>query len=299
MFGERRIVDNRTFLLGLDKLYRDAIKPHEREELLRCARHVAAVLHVPPKNVPVEGYYTEDQLLTEYFSFMRALQSVDEERTRAVASLPEFQRLSEVMSAPLYGKPEHSGKLFPSGLDALSHALFDTRPEWSLERLTETAYNAAEKMDDFSLVGLAARIRDPIVLTATRESVVLYARAAPTSARGLRTPTYIWNVDKELAEQARRFIDAFRVLFGDQLPPPKPKQAKSYWQACKANKILGRCVRLGYNDAVSPVLQYHWAICRGDDYNFRVQEFWHQEVWTTERYRTVIDPGGRCPESLK
>ena len=134
MFGEHRIVDNRTFLLGLDKLYRDAIKPHERGELLTCARHVAAVLHVPPKNVPIEGYYTEDQLLTEYFRFMRTLQSVDEKRTPAVASLPEFQRLSDVMSAPLYGKPEHSGKLFPSGLDALSHTLFDTRPEWSLER---------------------------------------------------------------------------------------------------------------------------------------------------------------------
>lgn len=295
MFGERHIVDNRTFLLGLDKLYRNAIKPHERGELLRCARHVAAVLHVPPKDVPVEGYYAEDQLLTEYFCLMRALQAVNQECTPEVASLPEFQRLLEVASAPLYGKPLHTGMLLPAGLDALSRALFDTKPEWSLERLTETAYNAAQEMDDFSLVGLAARVRDPIVLIATRESVVLYAAVMVGSALRPRPPKYIWNVDTELAEQARRFIDAFRVLFGDQLPPPEPKQVERYWHACQDNEILGRCVRLGYNDAVSPVLQYHWAICRRDDYSFRVQEFWHPEVWTTERYRTVIGYVGRCP----
>jgi len=32
MFEECRIVDNRTFLLGLDKLYRDAMKRQERGE---------------------------------------------------------------------------------------------------------------------------------------------------------------------------------------------------------------------------------------------------------------------------
>jgi hypothetical protein len=30
MFIERRVVDNRVLLLGLDKLYRDAMKQHER-----------------------------------------------------------------------------------------------------------------------------------------------------------------------------------------------------------------------------------------------------------------------------
>src|ERR1044071_2014919 len=119
MFGERRIVDNRTFLLGLDKLYRDAIKPHEQGELLKCARQVAAVLHIPPKDVPVEGYYAEDQRLTEYFCLMRALQAVNQACTPAVASLPEFQRLLAVASAPLYGKPLNTGMLLPAGLDAL------------------------------------------------------------------------------------------------------------------------------------------------------------------------------------
>lgn len=37
MSTERRVVDNRFFSLGLDGLYRDAMKEHERGELLGCA----------------------------------------------------------------------------------------------------------------------------------------------------------------------------------------------------------------------------------------------------------------------
>jgi hypothetical protein len=294
MFKESRIVDNRTFLLGLDKLYRDAMKQHERGELLHCARRVAAALDVAPATVPVEGYYDEDQQLTEYFHLVRALQAVCEERTPAVASLPEFQRLRDVTSAPLYGKPKLGDKLLPAGQDALSQALSDTMPEWSVQRLTETAYRAAEETDDFSLVGLAARAQDAVVLTAMRESVVLYAAAIIGAAPRPQRPKYIWNVDNELVEQARRFIDAFSRLFGDNLPPPEPVQAEIYWHACNNNEILGRCVRLGYNDAVSPVLHYHWAICHRNDDTFSVQEFWHPEVWTTGRYRSALRYDGRC-----
>src|SRR5262245_32386496 len=231
MSEERRIVDDRTFLLGLDKLYRDAIKPHERNELLLSARRVAAALNVPPASGPVEGYYAEDRELTEYFQLVRALQAVGQDRTPAVAFLPEFQRLLDVTSAPLYGKAIWSGKLLPAGKDALSQALAETQPDWSGPQLTETACNAAEAMDDFSLVGLAARVKDPVVLTATRESVVLYALLKDGSALEPPPVRYVWNVDKDLTEQAGRFIDAFGTLFGEELPPPEPAQAARYWHA--------------------------------------------------------------------
>ena len=60
-------VDNRTFLLGLDELYRAAMKRHERGELLECAREVCMELNLPPANVPVEGYYSENKDLAEQF----------------------------------------------------------------------------------------------------------------------------------------------------------------------------------------------------------------------------------------
>jgi len=297
MFVERRIVDNRTLLLGLDKLYCEAMKRHERGELLHCARRVAAVLHIAPEAVPVEGYYAEDEQLTEFFRLVRALQEVSEERKPAVASLAEFQRLWDVTSAPLYGKPI-LGALLPQGRDALSQALNDTDvSEWSVRRLTETTHRVSQETDDFSLVGLAALAQDEIVLTVTRESVVLYAEAvlgAPLRKRPKRSK-YIWKVDKELAARARRFTDTFSTLFGDKLPPPEPAQAEIYWHACQDNQILGRCVRIGYNNAVSPALQYHWAVCRTNDDTFGVQEFWQPEVWTTERYRSALRYNGRCP----
>jgi hypothetical protein len=61
---ERLVVDNRVFLLGLDELYRESMKTHERSELLICARETADALSVAPADVPIEGYYTEDEALT-------------------------------------------------------------------------------------------------------------------------------------------------------------------------------------------------------------------------------------------
>jgi hypothetical protein len=174
MFTERRVVDNKVFLLALDKLYREAMKQQERGELLRCARRVAKALQAMPADVPVEGYYAEDQKLTEYFRLIRALQEIDEALASPVASLLEFQRLLDVTSAPLHGRPQRIGKLLPARRDALSQALHDTFPEWTVKGLAAAACKTAREIDDISLVGLAARVQDAVVLTAARESVVLY-----------------------------------------------------------------------------------------------------------------------------
>src|SRR4029079_15725650 len=83
MKPELRVVDNRVFLLGLDELYREAMKSHERGELRDAARSVASALDLDPakgRDDPVEGYYTEDARLTEYFRLMRSLQAVDDRR---------------------------------------------------------------------------------------------------------------------------------------------------------------------------------------------------------------------------
>jgi len=286
------IVDNRVFLLGLCELYRNAMKPHERGELLACARRVAATLGVPPADVPIEGYYTEDDDLKEYFRLMRALQEVLASRIPKVKALPEFGRLREVTSAPLFGRPVGEDYLLPLGRDPLSQALSDTQPDWSVERLTAAAYAAAERCpDDISLVGLAARIRDPVVLTALRESVVLYAELCALVTGTLPPPEYVWQVDDDLAARASRFIDTFNALFDERLPPPEPKHAAVFAAASRGSVILGRCVRLGGDTAGN---QYHWAICRAAE--LTVHEFWHGDVWTSERYRRALDEHGRPPD---
>ncbi|MFN8574486.1 MAG: hypothetical protein U0132_20710 [Gemmatimonadaceae bacterium] len=286
MSYETHIVDNRTFLLGLDNLYRDAMKRHERGELLRCARHVAEELRIAPLDVPVEGYYSEDAQLTEYFRLYRGIQAA-KARDIPAAALPEFDRLRAVASSPLYGRPEECGTLLPTGRDALSQALDDTKPVWNQSTLVQAAHDAACNWEDFSLVGLAARIKDVVVLTAVRESIVTYVLYMDTSALFPPQPQYVWEVDEELARQASRFVDTFNRLFGEHLPEPLPSRAKEYWKACRGNWIVGRCVRLGRNPDVVPTQHYHWAIRRKADGHLEVDEFWDADVWTTKRYRSV------------
>jgi hypothetical protein len=290
---EPRVLDNRAFLLGLDELYRTAMQPHERTELLACARAVARALTITAADVPVEGYYADDPSLTEYFRLVRALQETASGRAKEVSGLAEFRRLREVCSAPLYGHPVDEDTLLPRGRDPLSEALRQLWPDWTVPQLTAGAYAAAIRNDDYSLVGLAARVKDPVVLAALRESVVLYAEPLVGSAMGpMREPEILWRVDEDLAHQAGRFVDAFNALFGRELPPPIPKYAAWYWGAYLEAEILGRCVRLG--QSLEP-RYYHWAVCRLPAGPLTVHDFWHGEIWTTARYRGALARDGRCP----
>lgn len=293
---EQHVVDDRVFLLGLDQLYREAMKRHERDDLLVCARRVAAALHVRPVDRPLEGYYGEDDRLKEYFLTMRGLQELSRHRAVECQALPEFRRLLDIVGSPLYGRPEYNGKLLPMGRDALAQALGDSAPQWTLSRLVEAACDAALRTDDFSLVGLAARARDAVALAALRESVVLYAELRLGALEDPPAPRFLWAVDEGLVVQARQFIDAYNTLFGMELPLPEPQQAEQFWHACVANDVHGRCVHIGMERRVTPALHYHWAICRGANGAHEVREFWSPDTWTSDRYRAALRGRERRPD---
>ncbi len=282
-----RLVDNRSFLLGLDGLYRSSMKALESEKLLPCARAVAEALQVQPANVPIEGYYHETPALEEYFRWMRSLQEQDEKAEAQVKHLSEFQLLWAVTNSPLYGRPQREGKLLPVGRDPLSQALRDTAPQWTVDRLTKAAYAAALQFDDYSLVGLAARIQDAVVLTATRESAALYAEVVRLSLRREPELEYQWRVDEALAKVANRFIETFNSFVPGALPRAEAASAKRYYQAYADNEILGRCVRLG--QTLDGSQHYHWAIfvkvSSGNRSELAVDEFWSKDLWTTPKYR--------------
>lgn len=281
------IVDNRTFLLGLDELYRRAMQHHEKTELLPCAREVARTLHVAPATGPVEGYYTEHELLTEYFQLMRALQQQPNGRVGAVETLHAYQRLYAVTSSRLFGRARHEDRLLPQGQDPLTEALEQTPlAELTVPQVTAKAEQVARKLDDYSLVGLAARSRDSVVLAALRESVVLYARVATLGMfEEPQKRVFEWHVSPELAKQANRFIDEFNTLFPGVwlLPEAASENAETFWDACDESRVIGRCVRIGY-DNTQTLSHYHWAI-RQPHHELEVEDFWAAEIWTTERYR--------------
>jgi hypothetical protein len=290
------VVDNRVFLLGLDGLYRDRMKWHERDELLQCARRVANRLAVQPATGPVEGYYAEEPELAEYFQLMRGLQAEHLVRERDVAALPEYQRLLAVTSSPIFGMPQREKQLLPRGRDSLSAALHHAVGQgqaWSLPLLVPLAAKLARDSRDYSLVGLAAIAEDPVVMTALRESVVLYAEMVLGSAM-LPRPEYVWRVDPYLAQQAARFVDTFNDLMQSNLPAPVADHAALFWQAAALNEVLGRCVCLG--QALKGGPSYHWAIRQGPGDELAVHEFWESETWTTQRYRAARLDGGRLQD---
>jgi hypothetical protein len=278
-------VDNRVFLLGLDELYRDAMQKHEAGELLACAQSVTSVLNVLPADVPVEGYYTENSDLTAYFRLVRALQGVPLARAREVESLPQFHRILAVTSSPIFGPPIRD-YLLPKGNDPLSVALkaAQGKDEWTVPLLTAAAEKIARAADDYSLVGLAARAADPVVLAALRESVVLYAKDITLSGIPTTWPKFVWQVDPELCAAAHRFVDTFNTLFGRELPAPVAKYAHAFAAGFNESPLVGRCVRLGQSEKPQR-RYYHWAVTKGPGEQLGVNEFWAPEIWTTERYR--------------
>lgn len=277
-------VDHRVLLLGLDGLYRDAMKAFEASVLLSCAQRLTKELGVQALDVPVEGYYTESPQLTEYFKLMRSLQGVEEEKESRVKHLPEFQLLWRITNSPMYGRPQRWGKLLPVGRDPLSEALWSVDPsDWNPVTLVEAAYNAAMEYDDYSLVGLAARIKDALVIAALRESVVLYAEPTPVGIFIEPEYEYEWRVGPELERAANRFIEAFNGFVPGALPKAEPGNAERFYRAYGKQYIVGRCVYLGSETTAGPY--YHWAIRLETTGQLVLDDFWNGELWTTERYR--------------
>jgi len=281
---ERRVVTNRVFLLGLDELYREAMKKHEQDELLRAAQETAYALSVPPSDVPIEGYYWEDPRLTEYFRLMRALQQVPKVRESQVSNHTGFLLLKKLTESGIFGSPSDDEWLLRMGKDALSCVLEETFPNWSIEILRDRAYARAVESSDFSLVSLGALSKDSVVLAALRETMVLYG----LPLKGLSIPPppkYIWKVDPLVQSRSQQFVRTFNELLDESLPLPNPENAEQFWKACKEWKILGRCVRLGFDPMSTPTRHYHWLIERDSNSNLQVREFWDTEIWTTERCR--------------
>jgi hypothetical protein len=196
--------------------------------------------------------------------------------------MPEFRRLLAVTSSPIYGDATNVGRLLPVARDSLWQALEDEWPDWSLNRLVNRAHHVALETGDCSLVGLALLSRDPVVVAALRESVVLYV-GMRMGASLEPIHRYFWRVDAVLAERAARFVATFNALFDEDLPAPVPDNGEEFFTAAKLSAIAGRCVCIGHTEP--PDLRYyHWAIASRDGV-LSVEEFWHPELWSTQRYR--------------
>jgi hypothetical protein len=280
-----KVVTDRILVLGLDKLYREHMILQESVVLLPAARRVASTLGIGPVTDVAEGYYDTNEL-REYFGLMRALQQVESCDALRVEEMPEYRLLNEVCSSKLYGFQPVSKGIFHVGRDSLSEALDRAAGFcWEVEGLVQAAAAVAVSEDDYSLVGLAARIMDAACITATRESTVLYAELMRF---GIELGEYDWMVTPEMQELAGKFVVEFRRLFHIELPAVKPENAQRYYSAYQDNPIWGRCVRVGYNPYTTPPMNYYWGIENTEEGNDHVSDFWSSELWTTDRYRAQL-----------
>jgi hypothetical protein len=187
------------------------------------------------------------------------------------------------MSSEIFGKGKSDGFL-PQRFDPLYYALQNIPVcEWSIESLTLEAQSISIKNNDISLVGIAAFINDPVLLAALRESVALYGAVAAGCAMVPPKIVYKWNVEPVLQCKVNKFIKIFNELTYSNIKEANSENVKYFHEAFKDNKIVGRCIYIGYDDTKVPIKKYHWAI-KYDTGGLIVDDFWSEELWTTERY---------------
>jgi len=176
--------------------------------------------------------------------------------------------------------------VLPRGRDALYKGLRQTPvDQWAVSSVVGLAHEIAAASDEFSLVALAARAADPVVLAATRESVALYA-AVFGRALFASPIEYEWRVDPTLAGLANRFILTLNQFVLTPVPGAEPASAARFYAAFVKNDPHGRCVMIGKDDGGPSMRYYHWAIASSSPTDLSVEAFWHDAIWTTERYQT-------------
>ena len=261
-------------------------------------------------DVPIEGYYDNREIpeLKSYFRLMRALQEVKSEKGASARNMAELKRLREILGSAMYGRAQYTRRgvrmLLPAGRDAFSVALGRlVAADWNVPTLLEAAREAALTYDDISLVGLAARVGDPVALAALRDSAVLQAEKRLTLGSS-PVYRYTWRVNAALAQQANRFIelynrlvaaanaalsadmrvdDRFRWHARRPMRPATAKNAAFYYDLATDNEIVGRCVHVGTR--IDTNEKYHWAIrVAAGHAGLEVHEFWSAELWTASRY---------------
>ncbi len=112
--------------------------------------------------------------------------------------MAELKRLREILGSAMYGRAQYTRRgvrmLLPAGRDAFSVALGRlVAADWNVPTLLEAAREAALTYDDISLVGLAARVGDPVALAALRDSAVLQAEKRLTPRQPSNSPAHRLN----------------------------------------------------------------------------------------------------------
>ncbi|MEZ6050702.1 MAG: hypothetical protein R3C02_04810 [Planctomycetaceae bacterium] len=150
--NERRIVNNRVFLLGLDELYREASEQHERNELYSVPKTPLLLFRLLSRQMSPSKATTENEELTEYFRLVRALQRVPKHRESELDSLDEFARLKLVTESRIFGPSSRWQFLLPVGKRLLIRCTDENFSRLEHRKPNERRIRVRLNSDDFSLI---------------------------------------------------------------------------------------------------------------------------------------------------
>jgi len=281
------IVSDFELILGLESFYRRHMKIYETKDLLPLVVALFEKLGISqPEEYPIEGYYYESEELKTYFKYIKTLKEVPIERKDVLQDMLGYKKLTELFCSGLYGKYEYVGAILPSVKDPLYYALDSLSVEnWNVKNILNTAYTIINDIGNTTIIGLGIMIKNPVIVTALRESTVLYS---DVPCLGMPDFTikyvnkYIWNVSKEVEKLANMLIETFNGICPYKIPMAIEKNAEKYYDEFSSNPVDLRCVRIG-SDVSSR--HYHWAIKKQEHptSNYKFAEFWDENLWTTEK----------------
>lgn len=276
---DKTVIDNRKVVIAIDHLFRQYMKRFEKQTLLPATKQLLKELSIEKQTFPIEGYYAESNELKEYFLNIRTLQQLPGDFKKQTQQFKEYKLLSNIFGSSIFGHQRDDYGFLPLRKDAVSLVLEDTPlDQWNIENITTKAGEYASANDDYSLVGCACWLKDSVLITCVKESMVLY------SGLILSDPIFEWQVCAELEYRLNLFISEFNKLCNANIRTASPENARYFDKAAELNHITGRCIALGI-PTVNQTQHYHWAIRKENNLDYITHDFWSEELWTTERYR--------------
>jgi hypothetical protein len=280
------IVGDFELILALDAFYRHRMQKYETEDLLPLVIEIFQKLGISPDKFPIEGYYYESEKLESYFNYIKTFQQVSIKHKEDLQNMLGYKKLTELYCSGLYGKYEYKDNILPQVKDPVYYAMESLSTEkWNVKNILDMAYTIINDIGNTTIIGLGILLKNPVIVTALRESVVLFPEfytAGDPDFTIKYINKYIWNVSKEIEKLANTIIEIFNGICPYKIPNATEINAELYYKEFTSNPIDIRCVRIGYDNLSGQ--NYHWAI-KNQEYltsNYKFMEFWDEKLWTTE-----------------
>lgn len=278
------VITDTDYFAMLDNQIRDKWASFEVKHLLPIVESILDGMEI--REYPIEGYYYKTEKLSRYFTLVRNLQENESLVGKVNANSEYFVGIKAILGNPLFGqweseKNDFLGKktLVRRRWDSLAKTLEflndGSAHPWSVEKVMENI--GLFSTIGFSLVDLAALIKDPALLTCGAETNSLYRGAVYISGCAFIEERYIWGVSNEVEKLGSRIINEYNSIISDSRLKILPINVDSV-NFLNRELELPRIAHLGYVQLT------------GENYYFRVDErgnfsdFYSKEVLTTQNH---------------